>query len=62
VREIQLFDVYTGDGIPVDKKSMALRLTLQDDTATLEDAQVEEICTAVVEALTTKLSVTLRSF
>ena len=60
VRDITIFDVYTGEGIPADKKSIAVRLTLQDDTATLEETQIEACCTTLVDTLITQLSVILR--
>ncbi len=60
VGDIQLFDVYAGEGIPADKKSIAVRLSLQDDTATLEESQVETCCAEMVEALAAQLSVILR--
>ena len=60
VRDITIFDVYTGEGIPTDKKSIAVRLTLQDDTATLEETQIAACCTTLVDALVAQLSVILR--
>jgi phenylalanyl-tRNA synthetase beta chain len=41
VQEIRLFDLYTGKGIPENKKSLALRITMQDANRTLQDAETE---------------------
>ncbi len=37
VEDLQLFDVYQGDPVPVDKKSISLRVTYRSSTKTLED-------------------------
>ncbi len=60
VCDIRLFDVYTGDQIAGDQKSLALRLTLQAATSTLEEAQVDAICADITQVLTTQLAATLR--
>ena len=60
VRDIQLFDLYTGTGIAAGQKSMALRLLLQAADSTLEDAQVEQACSTIMQALNDQLAVTLR--
>ena len=41
VREIELFDVYRGTGLPENHKSMAVKILLQDQDATLTDEAVE---------------------
>jgi phenylalanyl-tRNA synthetase beta chain len=41
VREIRLFDVYTGKGIAPGKKSLAFRIVMQDTQRTLQDVEVE---------------------
>lgn len=37
----KLFDIYRGENIGADKKSMAYRIILQDDKRTLTDAEIE---------------------
>ena len=49
--QFTLFDVYAGEGIDSTKKSIGLRLTLQDRARTLEDGVVNRIMTDVVGAL-----------
>lgn len=42
VKDIVLFDVYTGSGIPENCKSLAFRVSLQDTQKTLSEADVEK--------------------
>lgn len=41
VREIRLFDVYQGKGIPPESKSLAFRVTMQDTQKTLADSDAD---------------------
>lgn len=41
--EVLLFDVYTGTGVEAGKKSLAIGITLQDDSRTLLDEEVDEV-------------------
>ncbi len=43
LKEVSLFDVYTGNKLPKGKKSYALSFTLQDERKTLTDKQIEKI-------------------
>ncbi|MEL6722219.1 MAG: phenylalanine--tRNA ligase subunit beta [Pseudomonadota bacterium] len=60
VCDIRLFDVYTGDQIAQHQKSLALRLTCQAATSTLEEAQVDAVCTDITQALAARFAATLR--
>ncbi len=60
VRDIQVFDVYTGDNIDSGLKSLALSLILQDYSHTLTDEETEQAVDAVLKALNTELSAKLR--
>ena len=60
VRDIQLFDVYTGENVEAGRKSLALSLILQDSSHTLTDQEVEEAGAAVLQALASEFSATLR--
>ncbi|MCA8931716.1 MAG: phenylalanine--tRNA ligase subunit beta, partial [Rhodospirillaceae bacterium] len=48
ISEVAVFDVYRGPGVPDGKKSLAIEVTLQPVDATLTDAQIEAVGTAVV--------------
>lgn len=43
LKEVSIFDVYTGDKLPEGKKSYALSFTLQDDEKTLTDKQIDSV-------------------
>ncbi len=60
VRDIQVFDVYTGDNIDSGLKSLALSLILQDYSHTLTDEETEQAVETILQALHTELSAKLR--
>lgn len=43
LKEVSLFDVYTGDSLPEGKKSYALSFTLLDEEKTLTDKRIDSI-------------------
>lgn len=43
LKEVQLFDVYTGKNLPEGKKSYALSFTFQDERKTLTDQQIDKV-------------------
>ncbi|MBW0281456.1 phenylalanine--tRNA ligase subunit beta [Shewanella xiamenensis] len=57
---INLFDVYLGKGVEPGKKSLAIALTLQDTTRTLEEKEIAETVNSVVSALKTEFNASLR--
>jgi phenylalanyl-tRNA synthetase beta chain len=52
---LELFDEYRGKGIDSGRKSLALGLTLQDSSRTLNEAEVEGVMTKVISALQSEL-------
>ncbi|ASK63017.1 phenylalanine--tRNA ligase subunit beta [Virgibacillus phasianinus] len=61
VKNVHIFDVYTGEHLPEGEKSIAYRLLYQDDTRTLKDDEVEESFQAIIEAIKTKFNAYVRS-
>lgn len=57
---VNLFDVYQGKGVPEGKKSVALSLTLQDKTHTLDEAEIVAIVDDIVAALKSEFDASLR--
>ncbi|RJS91745.1 phenylalanine--tRNA ligase subunit beta [Salinisphaera sp. Q1T1-3] len=51
LRSVEVFDVFRGQGLEEDHKSIALSLIFQDKESTLSDESVEEMTTAIVAAL-----------
>ena len=60
LRNIKLFDIYRGTGVPEGKKSVAFALELRADDRTLTDTDSEAVVTKILTALKEKLGVTLR--
>ena len=60
LREIRLFDIYRGIGVPAGRKSMAFSLVLRADDRTLTDTDSEAVVTKVLSALAEKLNAVLR--
>lgn len=60
LKEINLFDVYEGQNLPEGKKSYALSFTIQDNSKTLTDAQIDKIMSKLQKNFETELGASLR--
>ena len=60
LKNLELFDVYHGEGIDSGKKSLSLSMTFQASSHTLNDEEVESLVTNVMDALGTELGASLR--
>ena len=60
LRDVKLFDIYRGVGVPTGKKSMAFSLELRADDRTLTDSDSEAVTSKVLKALEDQLGATLR--
>ncbi len=60
LRNIRLFDIYRGTGVPEGKKSMAFALELRADDRTLTDTDSEQVVSKVLEALKASVGAILR--
>ena len=60
LKEVTLFDIWKEQNLAQNERSLALRFVLQDATATLEDAQVEQLMGKILNTLVEKLGVRLR--
>ena len=61
LKEVVLFDVYSGKGVEEGKKSLALRVTLQSIDKTLTDDEVEQLIDNTLSALQNEFGAELRS-
>jgi phenylalanyl-tRNA synthetase beta chain len=59
-RDVRVFDVYEGDQVPADKRSLALRLVMRSPERTLTDKDITEVRRRVLQALERELGATLR--
>lgn len=60
LQDVQLFDVFTGKGIPEGKKSYALSFTLSDKNKTLTDKQIDKTMKRIAQQYEKQLGATLR--
>ncbi len=58
--DLIVFDVYRGPGVEIGRKSIALRLILQDSSRTLTDVDGDTVVAAVVARLRDVLSASIR--
>ena len=59
--KLDLFDVYEGAGLAEGKKSLAIGLTFQDQSRTLDESEVSSAVDQVLDSLKEKLGIELRS-
>jgi phenylalanyl-tRNA synthetase beta chain len=60
LKDIVLFDVYTGKNLPKGKKSYALSFTLQDERKTLTEKQIDKIMKKLQQSFEREFAATLR--
>ncbi len=60
LKRVELFDIYSGKGIPEGKKSVAFRITYQALQKTLKDKEVDKIHGQLASYLTKKGDIQLR--
>lgn len=60
LKSVELFDVYEGKNLEAGKKSYAVSFMLQDESATLNDKQIDKIMQKLIANLENKLQAKLR--
>ena len=60
LKDINLFDVYEGKNLPEGKKSYALSFTIQDNSKTLTDVQIDKIMSKLQHNFENELGASLR--
>ena len=60
LKSVNLFDIYEGDKLESGKKSYAISFILQDEEATLNDKQIDNVMQKLIKNYTEKLGATLR--
>jgi len=60
LKGVEAFDVFTGGNLPAGHKSVAFRMTLQDSSATLTDAQIQGLQAQVLKTVSEKLKLQMR--
>lgn len=59
VTDVKVFDVFESESLG-QKRSIAIAITMQDTKKTLEDAEIDALCSSFLEALSSKFNATLR--
>ena len=60
LNQIEVFDVYTGENVKENEKSIAYTLTFKDDSKTLSDEEVMQVFNKIINDVTSKLNCTVR--
>ena len=60
ISEINIFDLYEGEGIPQGKKSIAISIVLQPKYKTLKDSEIELICKRIISSVVKNTGAVLR--
>jgi phenylalanyl-tRNA synthetase beta chain len=61
IQNVLTFDVYEGENIPKDKKSVAINVTLQAIDKTLTENDLDEISKKIIDTVSKKTGATIRS-
>ena len=59
--DIDIFDVYMGENVGKDEKSIAFSLTFADNNKTLSDEEATEVFNKIIKDVETKMNATLRN-
>ncbi|MBD1138464.1 phenylalanine--tRNA ligase subunit beta [Pelagibacterales bacterium SAG-MED41] len=61
IQKVSTFDIYEGENIPKDKKSVAINVTLQAVDKTLTENDLDEISKKIIDTVSKKTGATIRS-
>ena len=61
IKNVKVFDVYEGENIPNDKKSIAINVTIQSSEKTLTENDLEKINNLIISTVESKSGAKIRS-
>ena len=61
IKNVDIFDVYEGDNIPDNKKSIALNVTIQSMSKTLKESDLEKMNKLIIETVEKETGAIIRS-
>ena len=61
ISNIKVFDVYEGENIPENQKSIAINVTIQSTEKTLNDVDLEKITNSIIKTVENKTGAKIRS-
>ena len=61
IQDVITFDIYEGENIPKDKKSVAINIVLQAIDKTLSEKDLDQISKKIIDVVKEKTGATIRS-
>ena len=61
IQNVTIFDVYDGDKLPENKKSIAFRVLLQPQDKTFNDQEIEELSQKIIDEISKSLDASIRN-
>ena len=61
IKDVKIFDVYEGENIPSDKKSIAIKVSIQSDHKTLNENDLLDISNKIISSVESRVGANLRS-
>ena len=61
IQKVSTFDIYEGENIPEDKKSVAINIVLQALDRTLNEKDIDQVSKKIIETVKEKTGATIRS-
>jgi len=61
IKSVKVFDIYEGENIPSNKRSIALNVTIQSSEKTLDESDLEKINSLIVSTVENKSGAKIRS-
>ena len=61
IKNIKVFDVYEGDNIPDNQKSIAISVTIQSSEKTLNESDLEKINNLIINTVENQTGAKIRS-
>ena len=61
IKNVKVFDVYEGENIPENKKSIAISVTIQSSEKTLNEDDLEKINNLIIKTVENKTGAKIRS-
>ena len=61
IKDISIFDLYEGENIPSEKKSLAFKVTIQSNDKALTENDINEVSNKIIKTVENKTGAKLRS-
>ena len=61
LKSINVFDVYTGENVKNDEKSISYSLNFEDENRTLTSEEVNDAFNKMIDAVSKKLKISIRN-